>query len=153
MKRTFSFFSKRNALLCLMLTGFLFLLGTNSMNAQESARGYSNPESSIAQKFNVTAYDILTFDPAETIAALNQIAAGLKPLLTHSATPAQKMKYQYVSAVIRDVEGLSIAVEISLLKQLDKLSTTTKIGGSNQTSSGLSPQYSNLYNEIVTAIQ
>ena len=157
MKRTFSFFLKKNALWGLLLAVFM-LAGVNSSNAQSNAGGNDNPEITIAQKFNVTAYDLGTFDKEETIAALSELAADLQSQVNHSSPMTLRLKFKYVTQVLSDVETYSIAPEISLLKRLSALETSTRkaFPSNNGTisSSNTTPvQYSNLYNEIVNELQ
>ncbi len=153
MKRTFSFFSKRNAFLCFLLTGLFFLLG-NNIQAQDLARGTDNPRQVIADDFGVTAYPLGTFNREEAIAVLEGILTPIKPLIGHGASAAQVRKYNYVTAILTDVQGYSIAVEISLLTRLVDTRAGAKIGGSN-TSTGNLPdtQFANLYNEVVNELQ
>ncbi len=154
MKNTFSFFVQRNVLLSFMLTGFMFLLGTNDSQAQNLARGTQNPHLDIAQSFGVLGYALGHFDRDEAIAALTAIGTELKPIIQqHGGTQYQKMKYAYVSNVLTDVQTYSIAVEISILKRLDELKKSGKFvgGGAGNTLTGsTSPQYAGLYNEVVS---
>ncbi len=153
MKRTFSFFSKRNAFLCFLLTGLFFLLG-NNVEAQERASDITNPHVAIANDFGVTAYPFGTFNREDAIVVLEGILATIKPLIGHGASAAQERKYKYVTAVLTDVQNYSIAVEISLLTRLKEIRASAKIGGSN-TSVGNLPdtQFANLYNEVVNELQ
>ncbi len=153
MKRTFSFFSKRNAFLCFLLTGLFFLLG-NNVEAQERARDNTNPHAAIANDFGVTAYPFGTFNREEAIEVLEGILNPIKPLIGHGATSAQIRKYNYVNAVLTDIQGYSIAVEISLLTRLKETRTGAKVGGSNTLVGNLpDTQFANLYNEVVNELQ
>lgn len=155
MKRTFSYFLKRNALWGFILTGFLFLLSANTTNAQSNAGGVDNPEVAIAQRFNVTAYNLGTFSHDEALAVLEGLASEIKPLLEHNPSEALRLKYRYLSEVISDVQVYSIATEISLLKRLDSLSRNMKLSGQNSsTTKNNTPQtqYASLYNEIVNEL-
>lgn len=155
MKNTFSFFSQRNVVLAFMLTGFFFLLGMNNASAQlATAKGnLNNPYTSIAQSFGVTAYPLGQFDQAEVIEALDGIMTPIKPLLGHGASQAQELKYEYVSAVLNDVNH-DVAVEISLLTRLQELKDSKHIAGPmNQTKVNPTQQLAALYNEVVNELQ
>lgn len=152
MKRTFSFFPKRNALSCLLLAGLFFLVG-NNMYAQEAARGFDNPKEAIAQDFNVVAYDLGTFNPEQTAIALKGILDSLEPLIGNGATPAQMRKYRYVTKVLSDVRDFSIAAEISLLTRLHEERANAKVGGSNTLVNNVADTpFTNMYNEVVNAL-
>jgi hypothetical protein len=154
MKNTFSFFSQRNVLMSFLLTGLFFLVGANSANAQQLARGTANPYTGIAQSFGVTAYELGHFDQAEVITALQNVLTPIKPLIGHGASEAQELEYAYVSAVLADVEGSSIAVEISLLKRLDEMKNNKHLNGPmNKLNNNGTVQLANLYNETVNELQ
>lgn len=155
MKRTFSFFTKRNALWCFVLTGMFFLVGISNSSAQDNAGGFDNPETAIAQQFNVTAYQIGTFDREEAIEVLTSIATDLKANYGHNPSLSVRMKYQYISDVLQDVEAYNIAVEISLLKKLAKLKESKIMAMGNSSTSGGAPpaQFANIYNEVVNELQ
>jgi hypothetical protein len=155
MKRTFSFFTKRNALWCFVLTGMFFLVGISNSSAQDNAGGLDNPEIATAQQFNVTAYPIGTFDREEVIEVLEGIAADLKANNGHNPSITVQMKYKYISDVLQDVRAYSIAAEISLLKKLAKLKDSKILSGSNSSTTGGTPpaQFANLYNEVVNELQ
>ena len=154
MKRTFSYL-KKNALWGFILTGFLFLLSANTANAQSNAGGVDNPEVAIAQRFNITAYNLGTFSHDEALAVLKGLASDIKPLLEHNPSEALRLKYRYLSEVISDVQVYSIATEISLLKKLDSLSRIIQLSGQNSsTTNNNAPltQFASLYNEIVNEL-
>ena len=155
MKRTFSFFTKRNALWCFVLTGMFFLVGISNSSAQDNAGGFDNPETAIAQQFNVTAYQIGTFDREEAIEVLKGIATEMKANLGHNPSLSDRMKYKYISDVLQDVEAYSIAVEISLLKKLANLKNSKILASGNSSTTGGTPpaQFANLYNEVVNELQ
>ena len=153
MTNTFSFISQRNVLVTFLLAGFFFLVGLNSTNAQQTARGISNPYPEIAQSFGVTAYDLGHFAPSSTITALEGIMAPLKQSIGNGASDQEELKFAYVSKVLSDVKGASIAVEISLLKRLDELKGNKHMSGSNQTYMNQLPQLTSLYNEVVSSLQ
>ena len=136
-----------------MLTGLFFLLG-NNIQAQERARDNANPRQAIADDFGVTAYPLGHFNREEAIEVLEGILATIKPLIGHGATSAQVRKYNYVNAVLTDVQGYSIAIEISLLTRLKETRAGAKVGGSNTTVGNLpDTQFANLYNEVVNELQ
>jgi len=155
MTNTFSFISQRNVLVTFLLAGFFFLVGLNNTNAQQVARGAANPYPEIAESFDVTAYDLGHFDPSSSVAALTAIMVTLKPALGPGASDADQLKYAYISAIVADVEGLAIAVEISLLTRLEELKSNKHIGGtSNQLQGGQQyTQLTNLYNSTVSSLQ
>lgn len=137
-----------------LLTGLFFLVGLNSTNAQQLARGTANPYTGIAQSFGVTAYPLGNFQQPEVVTALQNVLIPIKPLIGHGASQAQELKYAYVSLVLTDVEQSSIAVEISLLKRLEEMKNSKHISGAmNQTKSNPTNQLANLYNEIVNELQ
>ncbi|HJW29057.1 MAG TPA: hypothetical protein VJ508_07375, partial [Saprospiraceae bacterium] len=131
--------------------GFL-LLGNGALNAQATAAGGNNPHVDIAQHFGVVAYPLGNFDRDVVIAALESIASDIKPILDSHATSYQKLEYAYVSNLLLDVQGGYVAVEVSLLKRLEELKNNTKLlGGQNNLPNGtFSPQYANLYNDVVS---
>lgn len=154
MEQTFSFFSKRYVLMSFLLTGLFFLVGLNNTSAQQTASGGVNPHVGIAQAFGVTAYPLGTFDPAATVETIKEILIPLKPLIGHGATPAQELQFAYLSAILTDVAGSSIAVEISLLTRLEELKGSKHLSGAmNQTKFNPTTQLANLYNQTVNAIQ
>jgi hypothetical protein len=154
MTNTFSFISQRNVLVTFLLAGFFFLVGLNNTNAQQAARGTANPYPEIAESFDVTAYDLGHFDPASSVEALTAIMIPLKATLEQGGTHADELKYAYLSGIVSDVEGSSIAVEISLLTRLEGLKTNKHLGGtSNQVKGGQYTQLTNLYNSTVSSLQ
>lgn len=154
MTNTFSFISQRNVLVTFLLAGFFFLVGLNNTNAQQAARGTANPYPEIAQSFDVTAYSLGHFDPTSTVIALEAIMTPIKPTIGYGASHADELKYAYLSAIVSDVKGASIAVEISLLKRLEELKNNKHLGGTLNTTQGNSTsQLRNLYNNTVSSIQ
>ena len=154
MKRTFSFFSKKNVLRYLVLTGFVFLLSLNNTMAQNTPTGGNNPYTGIAQDFNVIAYTLGTFNRDEVIVALEDFAAQLEPLI--HTNPSLLPKYKYVTSVLTDVQTYWIAVEVSLLTNLETLHDNVKVPGQvgNHTVGAPSTTlFTNMYNEVVSAIQ
>ena len=154
MKRTFSFFSKKNVLRYLVLTGVVFLLSLTHTMAQDTPNAGNNPYGSIAQDYNVTAYTLGTFDRDEVIVALEDLAAQLEPLAHNN--PSMQIKYKYVRNVLSDVQTYWIAVEVSLLTKLDAMHDNTKIAGQvgHQTVGNTSTSFfTTMYNEVVSAIQ
>jgi len=124
------------------------------VDAQERARDNTNPQTAIANDFGVTAYPLTTFNREEAIEVLEGIVTTIKPLIGHGATSAQVRKYNYVNAILTDIQGYSIAVEISLLTRLKDVRTGAKIGGSSTSVSNLpDTQFANLYNEVVNELQ
>jgi hypothetical protein len=154
MKNTFSFFSQRNVLMSFMLTGFFFLMGMNSSNAQlANAGGTNNPYTSIAQSFGVAAYPLGHFDQAEVIPALEGIITPLKPLIGHGASQLQELTYAYVSKVFVDVQQ-DVAVEISLLTRLEEMKDSKFLAvPMNQTKFNPTAQLAALYNSVVAELQ
>ena len=154
MTNTFSFISQRNVLVTFLLAGFFFLVGISNTTAQQVARGADNPYPEIAETFDVTAYDLGHFDPASSAIALEAIMAPLKDELGQGATDYEELLYAYVSAVYSDVEGADIAVEIPLLKRLEEMTGNKHSGGSsNETTMNQIPQLTDLYNDVVSALQ
>ena len=154
MTNTFSFISQRNVLVTFLLAGFFFLVGLNNTNAQEAARGTENPHQDIAQSFDVTAYELGHFDQNSSVAALTAIMEPLKVAIADGGTHADQLKYAYLSAIVSDVQGSGIAVEISLLTRLEELRTNKHLGGtSNQVHQNLNAQLTNLYNTTVSSLQ
>ena len=137
-----------------MLTGFFFLMGMNSSNAQLAlARGTNNPHTSIAQSFGVAAYQLGHFDQAEVIPALEGILTPIKPLIGHGASQLQELTYAYVSKVLVDVQQ-DIAVEISLLTRLEELKNSKFLAGPmNQTKTNPTAQLAALYNGVISELQ
>jgi hypothetical protein len=137
-----------------LLAGFFFLVGLNNTNAQQAARGTANPYPEIAESFDVTAYDLGHFDPNSSVDALTAIMVTLKPTLGPGASDADQLKYAYLSAIVSDVQGSSIAVEISLLTRLEGLKSNKHLGGTmNKVHVDQYSQLTNLYNTIVSALQ
>lgn len=156
MTNTFSFISQRNVLVTFLLAGFFFLVGLNNTNAQQAARGTANPYPEIAESFDVTAYDLGHFDPNSSVDALTAIMVTLKPTLGPGASDADQLKYAYLSAIVSDVQGSSIAVEISLLTRLEELKSNKQhIGGTSNLLQGGQQytQLTNLYNTTVSSLQ
>lgn len=154
MKNTFSFFYQRNVLLSFILSGFFFLMGVNSSNAQmASAAGTTNPKTSIAQSFGVAAYQLGHFNQDEVIPALEGIITPLKPLIGHGASQLQELTYAYVSKVYADVQQ-DVAVEISLLTRLEELKNSKFLSGTmNQTKNNSTTQLAALYNSVIAELQ
>lgn len=147
MKKTISFFSKGKALGFVALTAMMFLLSVNNSTAQQSAAGNLNPYTHIATKLDVTAYPLGTFERTHTMEVLEQILAGLKPLLSNGGgSQSQRLKYDYANRMLADINNQFIGVELTLLTSLSALiSTNSGVGVQNA-------DLRALYNEIVNQI-
>ena len=147
MKKTISFFSKGKALGFVALTGIMFLLSVNNSTAQQTAQGTLNPYTHIAAKLDVTAYPLGTFERTHSMDVLEQILAGLKPLLSNGGgSQSQRLKYDYVNRVLADISTQYISVELSLLTSLSALTGQTSATGIQNA------QLRDLYNEIVNQL-
>jgi hypothetical protein len=146
MKKTFSILSQGKALCFALLTGMMFLLGTEA-NAQENAQGSVNPYTHIATKLDVTAYPLGTFERTHTLEVLEQILQGLKPLLGNGGgSQLQKLKYDYCNRLVEDIKSKYVAVEISLLTSLSALTSVNSSTGIQHS------QLRSLYAEVVNQI-
>ena len=148
MKKTISFLLKGKAFLFgLMMTGGLLFLCSGDASAQAIAGSSVNPDAFMAEKLNVAAYPLGTFDRENTLNVLNDIMSSLKaPLHNGGGTDYQKLKYAYCSAVHTDIAGQFIAPEIALLTNLGGLNgKESKIGADGN-------QLVALYNDIVSQL-
>ena len=146
MKKTVHFLLG-NAYRSILLSAFFFFAGAATTSAQQSAQGTLNPYTHIATKLDVTAYALGTFERTHTIDVLEQILAGLKPLLSNGGgSESQRLKYDYVNRVIADVSSQYVAVEIALLTSLSALTAHTS-------STDIQPsELRALYTEVVNQI-
>jgi hypothetical protein len=147
MKKTTAFLSGGKVLVFVLLTGLCLFLSAQSATAQQTAQGNLNPYTHIASKLDVTAYNLGSFERTHTLEVLEQILAGLKPLLSNGGgSELQRLKYEYVNKVVADVATQYVAVEISLLTSLSgMLSDDSSIGTD-------SSELRALYNEVVNQI-
>lgn len=99
---------------------FFLLLGVNQASAQSLGyRTPSNPESLLAQKLGVTPRNIGTWTPANVI----QILTANRPNIKGQANAPlnARVTYAYYQMVISDVKNLSVAPEVALLTNLQKV--------------------------------
>jgi hypothetical protein len=76
----------------------------------------ANQNTSIAQKYGVTAYPHNTFNKAEAIAVLQQMISPLQSIIGNGGgTDSQKATHAYLAAVLNDITKYSIASENALL--------------------------------------
>jgi len=145
MKKTISL---GKALCFVLLTGVFFLLSVNNSSAQENAQGSVNPYTHIATKLDVSAYPLGTFDRHHCMEVLDQILTGLKPLMGNGGgTLNQKLKYDYCSKMLLDINSQYVAPEITMLTSLSGLTEKTNTAGIEQS------QLRTLYNEIAAQMQ
>lgn len=118
----------RNMLaMAVLLVGFL-VAGTVSASAQSNAQGPTNPMAQQADKLGVEAFSFGTFNVNQVLAATQDIAAPIKPLIQDgSATNNQRFLYQYCQSILGDVANYSIAPEIAAIVGLEKATTLTGI--------------------------
>ena len=146
MKKTISFLRKGKAVCFILLTGVVFLLAASETNAQTNAQGMLNPYTHIANKLNVTAYPLGTFDRTHSMDVLQQILIGMKQIMSNGGNQSQRLKYNYLNRLLADINNNYIAVEISLLTSLSALTAE------NSSTEIQNAQLRNLYNEIVNQL-
>jgi hypothetical protein len=147
MKKTTAFLPGGKVLVFVLLTGLCLFLSAQSATAQQTAQGNLNPYTHIASKLDVTAYNLGSFERTHTLEVLEQILAGLKPLLSNGGgSELQRLKYEYVNKVVADVATQYVAVEISLLTSLSGMISDDSSIGTD------SSELRALYNEVVNQI-
>ena len=101
-----------------LLVVFL-LVGSVDANGQSRASSVENPQSSVATKLGITSCPMGTATNVQGgIAALDAWSQSQKPNMA-SATALNRLKYEYYRRVVTDVRDYSIAVELSLLNNLE----------------------------------
>jgi hypothetical protein len=147
MKKTITFLLSGKLLVAAVLTGLCFFLSVNSSSAQQTAQGNLNPYTHIASKLDVTAYNLGTFERSHTLDVLQQILAGLKPLLSNGGgSETQRLKYEFVNKIVADVNSNYVAVEIALLTSLSGLIADDNSIGTTES------ELRAVYNEVVNQI-
>lgn len=99
---------------------FFLLLGVTQASAQSLTMSNSTyPESRLAQKYGVTAYPIGTWNlnNATQILVANTPNVKGQP----NAPLASRVTYAYYQLVLSDMQNYSIAPEVALLKNLQKV--------------------------------
>ena len=123
---------------------FFLLLGVNQASAQSfTMASASNPESQLAQKFGVTARNIGTWTPGNVVQILTANTPAVKD--QSNASLSSRVTYAYYQLVISDINDLSIAPEIALLTNLQKVQAQFKTSTVTENNAFLS----NIYNTTV----
>ena len=142
-------FSRGKILIASMFLVGAFLLGSESLSAQQSVGTGVNPEVALAQRLGVTAYNLGTFDRTHAMDVFEQIRQDLRPQLQHNPPMALQLKFAYVDAMLNDVKN-HIATEITLLTSLNgAYADAMQSVPSQQTGQNMAQ----LYTEIVAALQ
>lgn len=135
----------RTAFSYLLLTGAFILVSFNDVGAQfASANGTTNPQTAIANKYGVEAYELGTFDRAQVISVLDQQLGNLKSQMSGNLSLENRRKLAYYQKVLYDIGFWNIAPEITLLNSLAE--AQNEVGGSQT-------QLVNLYNQTISLIE
>ena len=120
---------------------FFLLLGANQATAQSSMqpRSSANPQSRVAQKFGVTAYNLGSWTSNNVIQALIANTPNIKGQT--NAPLASRVKYEYYQLVLNDVKNYNIAPEIAMLTNLAKVKEMFKTSSAVENVSFLSGIY------------
>jgi len=124
---------------------FFLLLGVNQASAQSLTMSSNStyPESRLAQKYGVTAYPIGTWNLNNAAQILIANTPNVKG--QPNAPLASRVKYAYYQLVISDIQNYSIAPEVALLKNLQKVQEQFKTSAVTENFAFLS----NMYNSTV----
>lgn len=124
---------------------FFLLLGANQATAQSmQLRSFANPQSRVAQKFGVTAYNLGTWTSNNVIQALVANTPNVKD--QPNAPLASRVKYAYYRLVLSDVKNYNIAPEIAMLTNLAKVKEQFKTSAAVENVSFLSGIYNSTVN-------
>jgi len=126
---------------------FFLLLGVNQADAQSlgfaTISSSPSPESRLAQKYGVTAYPLGTWNLNN---AAQILIANTPDVKGQSNAPlASRVTYAYYQLVLSDMQHYSIAPEIALLTNLQKVQEQFKTSAVTENFSFLA----NMYNSTV----
>ena len=119
---------------------FFMMFSANQASAQSLVmQSTANPEAKLAQKFGVTARSLGTWTPNNVVQILRANRPAVKD--QSNAPLASRVTYAYYQLVISDIQSRSIAPEIALLTNLQKVQEQFKSSGVTENYSLLSSIY------------
>ena len=119
---------------------FFLLLGVTQASAQSLGhRTAPNPESHLAQKFGVAAYNMGTWNAGNVAQILIANTPAVKDQT--NAPLNSRVTYAYYKLVISDIKNFNIAPEVALLTNLQKVQEQFKSSAVTENNSFLSGIY------------